>query len=384
MTREAVIVKALEGSITWTQAAVICGVTDRHMRRLRARYEKLEGCGFRDGRKGRAMPLRCVTEEQVRLIERLKREQYPRHSVKHFHEKLTEVHGIALGYSWTRILLVRAGLHEPSETPGPHRKRRPRRAMRGMMVHCDGSTHDWFSTGKPVDLMVFIDDATSEILSAFFVGQEGTRATLRGLKQVVTKWGRFGEFYTDRGAHFCRTSEAGQRPDEEQNGQVARVLRVLGIRAIHANSPQARGRSERPFRTLQDRLVKELSERGIRTMKEGNRYLRGEFIAEYNRRFAVAPEQEGSAFLPLLGVDLALVISMHHERVVRADNTVLFRTQCLQVPESGERVSYARCKVVVHELLNGSLAASFQGKVIARWERPVRRLSTQKALRQAC
>lgn len=368
MTRQEVMQKALEGKISWLQAADICRITVRHMSRLRWQYLQLGIEGLRDGRTGKAQPRRIPEEVEQELC-RLKRDVYPDFSVRHFHEFVTERHGIEISETWTRLLLQKHGLVIKAARRGKHRRKRERRAMRGMLLHLDASTHSWIA-GLPMrDLVVMLDDADGRILYARFVEQEGTVSTLEALMHVLVRFGRFCEFYTDRGSHFCRTSKAGQAPDEQQQGQVSRVLKALGIRHILARSPEARGRSERAFETIQGRLPQELRVAGITDYEAANRYLDEHFVADFNRRFGVEPAQPESAFTPLAGVDLELLLSVQHERTVQKDNTVLLDGVHLQLPKSRQRVHFVRCPVVVHEFLDGRLGVSYQNRLLARFSR---------------
>jgi hypothetical protein len=219
-----------------------------------------------------------------------------------------------------------------------------------------------------------LDDADGRILFARFFPQEGVASTLAALLFVLERYGRFCQLYTDRGTHFCRTERAGERPADEQHGQVTRVLRTLGIEHILAMSPEARGRSERAFGTIQGRLPQELQLHGVTSYQAANRYLDEVFIDDFNRRFAVTPREAGSAFSGLAGINLRLVVSEQHERVVQKDNTVLFDRLHLQLPASTQRISWARCPVLVHELVDGTLAVSFQGKLIGHFDRQGTRL----------
>jgi hypothetical protein len=367
MTRAEVVLKAMQKQITWIQAAMILGVTDRHMRRLKSNYERHGfGC-LRDHSHGRTRR-RKIPLEVVRELCRLRRlEGYRDMSARHFWEFATERHGLKLSYKWALLLLQEAGLADKAEGRGHYRRKRERRPMRGMLLHCDGSTHAWIEDIPKRDLIVILDDADGHILHAQFVEQEGTVSTLAGLKEVLRVHGRFCEFYHDRGSHFGRTSKAGQGPDEEQKGQVTRVLNALGITQIFARSPQARGRSERCFGTVQGRLPQELKLRGITDYDEANAYLRNAFIADFNRRFGVEPLQKESAFIPLVGIDLDMLASVHHTRKVSNDNTVAFKTLCLQLPKFQDRAHLVRYCVQVHELTDGSLAISLQGKLLARY-----------------
>lgn len=367
MTRKEVLLKAMDGRITWLQAADILGMTPRHLRRLREAYEKY---GFTALQDGRARNQRCrVSPATVAEVCRLKREVYEEFSVKHFHEFLTDKHKLKISYTWTKLALQGAGLAEKAPSRGKYRRKRERRPMRGMMLHLDASRHEWLP-GLPMwDLNVVLDDADGRMLFAEFVEEEGTLSTFQALRHVLEHEGRFCELYTDRGSHFCRTSTAGAAPDEVQNGQVARALRALGIRHILARSPEARGRSERAFGTIQGRLPQELRLAGITTYREANAYLKKTFQPDFNRKFTVEPAQAESAFLPLIGVELEPLLSIHHERTVYKDNTVSLDRLTLQLPPASDRMHYVRCPVIVHELVDGALGVSYQGKLLAKYDR---------------
>jgi len=366
VTRREVILKAIEGRLTWLQAATVLGISARHMRRLKEKYEQFGFGGLRDMRGGTPRRKR-IAVETIRELLRLRRERYPDFSVKHFHEFVTEKHGLRISYTWAKLVLQGAGLAEKAPTRGKYRRRRERRPMVGMLVHLDASTHGWLAELPMQDLVVALDDADGRILYARFFEQEGTFSTLHALEHVLTRYGRFCELYTDRGSHFCRTPKAGGRADEDSNGQVPRVLKALGIRQILARSPQARGRSERAFGTIQGRLPQELRAAGITTYEQANRYLEEVFVPDFNRRFTVKPLEKGSAFVPVVGIDLKLLLSVQHERIVRNDSTVSFKRLLLQLPPGRDRLHYVRCPVLVHELLDGNLAVSYQGRLLARY-----------------
>lgn len=367
MTREEVLKKAKDGAITWQQAADICGITPRHLRRLRERYQELGRPGLRDRRAGRQTVLRIPNEKLDELC-RLKREVYPDFSIRHFHQFATERHGIKLSYTKVRDVLHMRGVVEPEAARGKYRRRRERRAMRGMLVHLDASTHAWIPGLPMMDLVIALDDADGRALYGRFVEQEGTASTFQALEHVLRRWGRFCELYTDRGSHFCTTTKAGP-PDEEQHTQLARVLKALGIRHILARSPEARGRSERYFGTVQGRLPQELRLAGITDYDAANRYLEEVFLPDLNRRFTVEPREQESAFVPLVGMNLELLLSVQHERIVQRDNTVSFERMSLQLSPTKARDHFVRCPVLVHELLDGNLAVSHQGKLVARFTR---------------
>ena len=367
MTRAEVIVGAAEGKIRWIDAAKILRVTPRHLRRLREVYEDRGTEGLEDGRNGSRR--KRVKPKTVEDVLRLRREKYAEFSVKHFHEMLFEKHKLRISYTWTKQLLQAAGLADRAAGRGKYRRKRERRPMRGMMLHLDGSTHEWVR-GQPMrDLILVLDDADGKALWGKFVEQEGTMSTMEAIDAVVRKYGRFCELYTDRGSHFCRTSRAGEGPDEQQDGHVTQALKALGIDQILARSPQARGRSERAFGTIQGRLPQELRAEGIDNYYDANEYLQRVFLPDFSRRFSVKPTEAESAFLPVIGIDLELVLSVQHERRARADNTVSFERVLLQLPRGPGGAHYARCPVTVHEVINGDLVVSRGGKRLARFNR---------------
>lgn len=366
MTRQQIIIRTINRELTWTQAASICGLSPRHMRRLRIEYEQ-EGLGaLVDHRRGRTMRKR-IPADTIREICRLKREEYEDFSVKHFHEQLEEKHHIEISYTWTRVVLQDAGIVEKAPGRGKYRRHRERRPMRGMLLHIDASTHTWIPQLPQWDLNVVLDDADGQILYARFFEQEGLVSTFDALKHVLQRWGRFCELYHDQGSHFGVRKKQPQGLDGEPTGQVSRALKVLGIRQIFARSPQARGRSERAFGTIQGRLPQELRKAGIKTYEEANIYLQECFVPDFNRRFTVTPTQPESAFTALAGVDLELLLSAQHERIVRNDNTVSFRSAILQIPQDTYRLHFVRCPVVIHEFCDGTLGVSYQGQLLGRY-----------------
>src|SRR6516165_11062431 len=256
MTRREVITKAISRQLSWVEAAAILAVTPRHMRRIRWRVEHDGLDAVMDQRGGRPRRKR-IKAGTIELLCRLKRDVYPDFSLQHFYEHVTEQHGVKVSYNWLRLMLQEAGLVEREPARGKYRRRRERRPMVGMLVHLDASTHQWIAGVPMQDLVVALDDADGRMLYTRFFPQEGTASTFAALESVVRNYGRFCELYTDRGSHFCQSGPAGQLA-EEQQGQVSQALRALGIHQILARSPQARGRSERAFGTIQGRLPQEL------------------------------------------------------------------------------------------------------------------------------
>ena len=367
MTRREVITKAIAGQLSWLEAAAVLGITARHMRRLRRGYERWGMSVVMDQRGGRPLRKR-IKPATIEFLVRLKRDVYGDFSVRHFYEQVTEKHGVRVSYNWLRLMLQEAGVVQKEAARGKYRRRRERRPMVGMLVHLDASTHEWIA-GLPMhDLVVALDDADGRILYARFFAQEGTASTFAALESVVRRYGRFCELYTDRGSHFCTTRDAAAGPDAEQNGQVSQALRALGIRQILARSPQARGRSERAFGTIQGRLPQELRLNGITNYAEANRYLEEHFIADFNGRFTVRPAQKESAFIKLDGIELELVLSSRHQRIVRNDNTVVFKNLILQLPATRQRLHFVRCPVTLHQFSDGTLGISYQGRLLARYD----------------
>jgi transposase len=366
MTRRAVITKAITKQLSWVQASEILGISARHMRRLRYKVERWGMSAVMDQRGGRPRRKR-IKAGTIELLCRLKRDVYADFSVRHFYEHITEKHGVKVSYNWLRLMLQEVGVVEKEPARGRYRRRRERRPMVGMLVHLDASTHEWIA-GRPMqDLVVSLDDADGRMLYARFFPQEGTASTFAALESVVRNYGRFCELYTDRGSHFCQSGPAGEAADE-QHGQVSQALRALGIRQILARSPQARGRSERAFGTIQGRLPQELRHNRITDYDSANRYLEQHFIADFNRRFTVKSAQKESAFTKLAGIELELVLSSKHERVVRNDNTVTFKTLVLQLPQTRHRTHFVRCAVTVHQFADGNLGISYQGRLLARYD----------------
>ena len=260
----------------------------------------------------------------------LYRDKYADFTVKHFHEQLVRRHGYVLGYTVTKLALHAAGLVRRAPKRSAHRKKRPRRPLKGMLLHQDGSRHSWLEGQPPLDLIVTMDDATSEVFSLFLVAEEGTASTFQALREVVGEHGLFCALYTDRGSHYFETPKAGEKVSKTQLTQVGRALKQLGIEHIAAYSPEARGRSERLFRTLQDRLPKELRLAGIKDVEAANAWLKAQYMAEHNALFAVAPEEEGTAFVADRAEMWRDILCVIEERVVGNDNTkTLARGQAL-------------------------------------------------------
>jgi len=367
MKVQEVILRAMAKRITWWQAAEIIGISDRQMRRWRERYQEFGYDGLFDRRQGQPSPKR-VPVALVEQVLGLYRDRYFDLNVRHFHEKLQHEHQIELSYSWVKLALQGAGLVRRGRKRGEHRQRRPRRPLPGMLLHIDGSRHRWFQDERWYDLLVILDDATSEIYYAQLVEEESTATVMAALRAVVERQGLFCALYSDRGSHFWLTPKAGEAVDPHRLTQVGRALRELGIRMIPAYSPQARGRSERNFATWQGRLPQELRLAGCTTLVQANRLLQERYTAEFNRRFQVAAAQRGSAFVPCPQRDLERVFSLQFERTVNRDNTVSFLNLRLQIEPVPWRGSLAGCSVTAHQHLDGTLSLSYGPHGVGRYD----------------
>jgi len=364
-----VILRAISGKILWLQAAEILGISPRTMNRWKERYEQYGYDGLLDRRHKRPSPRR-VPLEVVQKILGLYQERYSDFNVRHFVEKLSEEHGIGLSYTWVKNALQGAGLVARHRKRGAHRKRRERRPLSGMLIHIDGSTHAWLGADQgQQDLVSVMDDATSELYYAQLVEQESTMTVMAGLKETVETKGVFCSLYSDRASHFVFTPKAGARPEKGHLTQVGRALWQLGIELIPAYSPQARGRCERSYGTLQGRLPQELRLRGITTLENANRFLREVFLPEHNRRFAVEAAQKGTAFVPYRGGQLSKVFSLQYERVVGGDNVVTLGPVAFQIPPQAFRFSLARCRVLICRHLDQTLSVFYGPHLLGRYAR---------------
>lgn len=345
-----------EGKLTMEEAARMLCMSERNLRRYIERYEEEGLDGLNDNRLARAAHNAAPVDEVFRLMD-LYTSRYQNYSSAHFYDKYRATHCGQRSYNWVRITLQRNGLVSKLPKKGAHRHKRPRQPMPGMMIHQDASTHQWIE-GVYWDLVVTMDDATSEIYSAFFVEQEGTWSSLFGVKEVIESRGLFSSFYSDRGSHYWVTDKAGGRVNKLQLTQFGRAMKQLGIEMIAAYSPEARGRSERMFGTLQNLLPLELKSADINTMEDANRFLKHQFLPEFNQRFCVSPQIEQSALIPWIPGNIALedILCIQDQRIVNNDNTVSYKGKILQIPQNEYRYSYRKTKVKVNEYLDGRVA----------------------------
>jgi hypothetical protein len=341
-----------EGRLTQAEAAQLLGVCERSFRRYMERYEAQGLEGLADRRLEQVSNRQAPADEVMALTERY-RQRHGGWNVRHFHSWYRRDGGTR-SYSWVKKCLQEAGLVRAGKKKGAHRKKRERMPLPGMMIHQDGSRHEWIA-GQWWDLIVTMDDATSEHYSMFLVDEEGTVSSFVGVGEVIRTRGLFCSFYSDRGSHYWTTPQAGGKVDRDNLTQFGRAMKQLGIEMIAAYSPEARGRSERAFRTHQERLPKELAAAGITDISEANHYIAKIYLPAFNKEFAVVAREEGSAFVPWIGGELDDILEQT-ERTVGNDNCVRFEKLSLQIPADRYRCHYVKVKVRVHRYTNGTLA----------------------------
>jgi hypothetical protein len=360
--------------LSMMEAGEVLGMSERHFRRYRDRFEEEGEAGLIDRRLGKPSSKRIEAAEIDRMVE-LYRTVYRGWNVKHFYEHGMRDHKFSWGYTWTKTQLHAAGLVERAKRRGSHRRKRERKPCEGMMLHQDGSPHVWLEGQAPLDLIVTMDDATSTIYSAFLVEQEGTTSSLCGLLDVFVGHGLPCSLYTDRGSHYFYTAKAGEAVDKDRLTQVGRALDRLGIEHIPAYSPEARGRSERMFGTLQDRLVKELKHAGLRDITAANRWIRELYLPRHNARFAKPATVAEKAFVAADPELLRETLCIEEERVVGRDNTVAYRGLHLQLAESRMRAHYVKARVKVREYPDGTLAILHGPLCLARYDADGRQIT---------
>lgn len=353
------------GRLSQAEAARILGVSDRTFRRYLGWYEQEGMEGLIDRRIEQRSHLRAPVDE-VLALEEMYRGRFQGWNVKHFYSFYKQ--SGCRSYTWVKSRLQEARLVLKAPGKGKHRKQRERAPLIGMMIHQDASTHQWVP-GQYWDLIVTMDDASNEHYSMFFVEQEGTVSSFLGIEEVIEKHGLFCSFYSDRGSHYWNTPVGGGKVDKLNLTQFGQAMKRLGIEMIAAYSPEARGRSERMFRTHQDRLPKELALLGITDMDSANRYLQEHYKPKFNEEFKVPPPAEGSAFVPLLTMDLKDILCEQFERVVGKDNCVQFENLKLQIPADNCRLHYVKAKVRVNRYPDGSLAIFYGPRKLASYSK---------------
>jgi transposase len=374
--RVMILNQVLAGLVTVEEAALLLGRSVRQVQRLQAAYRAQGPAALVHGNRGRRPVWTAAPETAARIVA-LAQGPYAAFNQQHFTEMLAEREGIVLSRSTVRRVLLVAGVVAAQVRRRPvRRQRRERMAQEGMLVQADGSPHPWFGPDQPpATLIALIDDATSKVLGAVFREQEDGLGYLRVLEQIVCTVGIPLALYVDRHGIFQVNQRTPLTIEEELAGgraptQVGRVLAELGIRHIAARSPQAKGRVERLWGTLQDRLVAELAAAGVTTIAAANAFL-PDYLARHNARFAVPPTDPGLAYLPVPAtLNLAYVFCFKHTRVVRPDNTISFLGTSLQLLPTADRRSWVKARVEVHERLDGSRAVVYQGQEIPHGPAP--------------
>jgi transposase len=360
------------GDLSMLEAGELLGMSERQFRRYRDRYEEAGEDGLLDRRLGKISTRRVPAEAIEEMLE-LYRHRYLGWNVKHFHEHLVRDHHFSWGYTFIKTHLHAAGLVDRARRRGAHRRKRERKPCEGMMLHQDGSRHAWLANEPPLDLIVTMDDATSTLYSAFLVEEEGTASSFRGLMETFLAKGLPSSLYTDRGSHYFVTLKAGEAVDKSRLTQVGRALQRLGIEHIPAYSPEARGRSERMFSTLQERLPKELALAGMTGpgktgIEAANRFIASIYLPAHNARFARPPAVDESAFVTADPAQLAEILCVEEERVVARDNTVVFGRLRLQLPPSPIRHHFVKANVKVRQYPDASLAVFHGPRRIACYD----------------
>ena len=370
-TRAQVLTMVLEGRWTTREAAELLNLSRRHVLRLKQAYREEGPGGLAHGNRGRK-PAHAFPAAVRGLVVELATSQYAGYNHTHLHEELSREHGTTLSRRSLSRILQAAGVRSPRRRrPRRHRSRRERMPQEGMLLQVDGSRHDWLEGRGPyLTLVGAVDDATSEVVFALFREQEDAQGYLLLLRESVRARGVPLAWYSDRHGIFQRNDKEPWTLAEELAGhreptQVGRALEALGIQLILAHSPQAKGRVERCWGTLQDRLVKELRQANASTLEEANRVLAA-YLPRFRERFAQAPADGQLAYRPRPGgLDLDGVCSFHYLRTVAKDNTVRLEERLVQIPAGPGGRSYAGCRVQVQEHLDGSLAVVYQGKLLA-------------------
>lgn len=360
------------GKMTLKEAGEMIEVSYRQAKRIRRAIRDRGLRGLVHGNRGR--PSNHRTQEALRdSVLTLSRERYWDFNDTHFTETLQEVEGIQVNRETVRAWRRQAGIPPKRKRRSRvHRGRRERKPQEGAMVLWDGSPHAWMGPDQPpCCLMAAIDDATGKVVAARFFPFEGSQGYLWLLKSMVTTYGIPLVIYQDRHGSLHRNDDhwslEEQLAGRQDPTQVGLALEALGIHPIYALSPEAKGRVERLFATLQDRLIAELRLRGIVTLEQANPFLHASFIHRFNRRFAVSPKQSQTAWHPVpQGLDVDRLISFCYRATVAHDNAVRLGEWVLDIPAGPHGQSYAKAKVEVRQLLDGSWRIYYKNTLIAK------------------
>jgi hypothetical protein len=385
-----VVARIEKGEMTIAEGAAALGLSPRQMKRLRKRVRAQKEDGVVHGNTSRA-PANKTSAELLRRVVELRRTRYAGFNDQHFTEKLAEVEKIVLSRPTIRRALRLSGIEAVrGRRPPKHRRRRDRRAQAGQMILWDGSRHDWLEGRGPfLCLMAAIDDATGELMpGAHFVEQEGTVGYLRVLRAIISTKGIPLSAYMDRHSSLKRNDKNWTKEEQlaglQDPTQVKRALDELGIQALYALSPQAKGRVERLWGTLQDRLASELRLVNASTATEADAVLEA-YRVRHNERFAIPASDVNEAWRPRLAIGVASeVCALQYVRIVANDNTVRIGKQVVQVEPQRGRRSFAKAEVVVRRSLEGRYAVYYKDQLIgqAQGEPPVRSTSNPKSVQQ--
>ncbi|HAM52642.1 MAG TPA: ISNCY family transposase [Nitrospiraceae bacterium] len=368
-----VIHKVLEGSLTQKQAAEVVSLSERQIRRIIRRIEAEGDKGIQHRSRGKQSNRRLPKKLTERVVQ-LYQEKYQGFGPTLITEKLLELEGIAVSKETVRTWLIEAGQWQKGRKVRTHRQWRERKSCFGEMLQLDGSHHDWFEGRRPkCVLMAYIDDATSRVYGRFYE-YEGTIPAMDSFKRYIRKYGIPMSIYMDK--HTTYKSTAEPSIEDEINGttplsEFGRALTELAVEIIHAHSPQAKGRIERLFKTLQDRLVKEMTIRGISTIEEANNYLHI-YLAAHNKRFAVKAKEQDDLHRDIpKGLNLDKILCIRTVRSLRNDFTVAHNSKLYQI-EKGVKSK----EVTVEERINGSMFITLNDvrlpfrEITARPEKP--------------
>jgi len=375
-----ILQQIVDQQITGKQAAQRLGLSLRQIRRMIASYREKGAAGLVHGNRGRK-PNNRVDETVREKIIGLSKKEYQDYNDSHFTEELAEKHAVEVSRSTVRRLRRQAGQGSPRKHRSPkHRRRRERREQAGMLLQTDGSRHDWLEGRGPwLTLIAYIDDATNEVLGATFREEEDAAGYFLGLQAICLSQGVPAAIYADRHTIFQNPTKASLEQElleERPKSQFGRLLDELGIELMAAQSPQAKGRIERLWQTLQDRLVKALREAGATKREEANQVLVS-FLPKFNQHFRLEPAQAVTAYVPWpKEYQVENFFCFKHLRTVTNDNTIPFDGHRLQIPPSPQRQSYAKASVEVWQHLDGRLEVRYQGQSLVTFmpatQQPVR------------
>lgn len=357
------------GNMTGQQAADLLGLSLRHVRRLLARYRQEGAAALAHGNRGRASPRR-VPESVREKVVKLAKTTYHDYNDQHFTEELADHHAIVLSRPTVYRIRRDAGLASPRKRrPPKHRSRRPRYPQPGMLLQVDGSPHDWLEGRGPLlTLIAAIDDATNEVPYALFREQEDAAGYFLLMRHISFSHGLPLGVYADRHTIFQSPKTATieeQLAGKYPRSQFGRLLDELHIRLVPAYSPQAKGRVERLFATLQDRLIKELRQAGASTLEAANQVLQA-YLPRFNHRFQRPAGHHGSAYRPWPStLDPDRLFCFKYERVVTRDNVISFAGNQLQLPAGPSRRSFAGYRVQLHHRMDNHLFVFYHDRQIA-------------------